>query len=298
MNIENKMRLDQAREMSQGTMAYTPPTIIAQPDPTARVSVEHISLASLPDNWDAQVWFNQYIAKLALGTGSDYQDLAPLPGGNLGTSAQSQILHLKSRGKGPALFMKSLEHKFNFHGVLTQDAKFEYEPHDMESSKMEAELRGMQARAIAALVKALDLPNTGAGTGAGGTESGVGGNGKPSPTPQPDSKDLLTPAERDAWMMRVREVAVQVLNDLGWFPAEYMEHLGIPDVSPSRVVTDSGEGGQAGAKDSDSDPNPYITSLLLAIKAAADAPRERIVVRDPLTNRITGVRDITVETTP
>ena len=71
------------------------------------------------------------IAVLALAFLVDYQEFAPLPGGNLGTSAQSQVLHMKSRGKGPGLFMKLFAHFMNFGGVLPRSVTFEWDEQDV-----------------------------------------------------------------------------------------------------------------------------------------------------------------------
>lgn len=291
--IEDALRLAQVADSDQGLTRYAGPRIIAQPDPTAKAAVETINLASLPDSWDPSVFFNQYVAKLALTFGVDYQDLAPLPGGNLGTSAQSQILHLKSRGKGPGLFMKLMEHKLNFHGVIPRLAKFEYDPHDVESEKEEAELLGMQARAIGGLIQALDLPNlptagpppgTGRGQGQPGrneTSTGAAWSNKVAsemgglPVPE-------TPAEIADWAMRVRRVGIQVLNDMGIISSEYMAELGLTDQSPSRIVTDSGE--------TDPEPTPAVKARDNNLRLAAEVARHLRSI-EPRTRRTTLERD-------
>lgn len=109
---------------------YSDPVIVPTVKADATVSVATLELASLPDGFDAQTEFNLYIALLSMAFLVDYQDFAPLPGGNLGTSNQSEILARKSRGKGPGLFRKIFTHKLNFYGVLGNGVTFTFDEQD------------------------------------------------------------------------------------------------------------------------------------------------------------------------
>lgn len=131
---------------ARGTVRYIQPAIIASLDPTARVSHAQVDLAGLPDGFDEEVWMRWYINQMALAMGSDYQDYAPLPGGNLGTSAQSEVLHLKSRGKGPALFMRMLEQRFNMHGIIPRNVTFSFGEQDVSENLELAKLRMIRAQ--------------------------------------------------------------------------------------------------------------------------------------------------------
>lgn len=138
---------------AEGLTRYIQPLIVPTLDPTSNVGLASIDLASLPDNFDEDTAFKWYIAQLALAFGADYQDFAPLPGGNLGTAQQSEVLHLKGRGKGPALFMQMLEHLFAYQGVLPRNVHFSYGDQDVaesasaaEAKKRRAETREIQIR--------------------------------------------------------------------------------------------------------------------------------------------------------
>lgn len=152
--IQDAVRGAQVNADNRGLARYLIPIIIGSVDPTAAVKVDKIDLASLPDGFDPDVVLRWYIAQLALGFGADYQDFAPLPGGNLGSSAQSVILHQKSRGKGPALFMKGLEYRFNFHGIMPRNVTFRYDEQDAAADMEQAELRKLRAEA-----RSLDVLN-------------------------------------------------------------------------------------------------------------------------------------------
>ena len=125
---------------AQGLTRYTNPIMIGAADPKAQVSKETIELASLPDGFDEEQTFKEYRIQIAMAFQADYQDFAPLPGGNLGTSAQSQMLHMKARGKGAALFMGLVARAMNTY-VLPRNVEFVYEEQDIEAEKEAAEIR-------------------------------------------------------------------------------------------------------------------------------------------------------------
>jgi len=143
--LEDVMRRADENADNQHLTRFIMPVILASLDPEKPVSHVEIPLASLPDNFDFDEELKWYIAQLALGFGRDYQDFAPLPGGNLGTSQQSEILHLKSRGRGPALFMKMLEHAFNFHGVMPRSITFSFAEQDLEAEGDRAKIVRLHA---------------------------------------------------------------------------------------------------------------------------------------------------------
>ena len=131
---------------NKGQYRYIQPLILGSIDPNANVGVETIELASLPDAFDEDTTFRWYVAQIALAFGSDYQDFAPLPGGNLGSGQQSEILHRKTRGKGPGLFMKLIENMMNNTGILPNSVVFSYSEQDVESAQEQARLKGIRAK--------------------------------------------------------------------------------------------------------------------------------------------------------
>lgn len=127
-----KLRYDSA-----GMFRYSMPLLISAVDPKADIGFETLEIASLPDGFDLDVSEKQYTTQLAMAFMTDYQEFAPLPGGNLGTSAQSEILHAKSRGKGPGLFMKLISEAINF-WVLPDDLEFKWDEQDPDADSTEA----------------------------------------------------------------------------------------------------------------------------------------------------------------
>jgi hypothetical protein len=136
-NINDALATHQEQILNQMIYRFSLPIILPGVDPTATLSHIHIDLASLPDNYDEETSMKWYIATLANCFGVDYQDIAPIFSGTLGTSSQSQVLHLKTQGKGPAYFLKSIERLVNT--VIPNNVRFEFLEHDVQSEKDKAE---------------------------------------------------------------------------------------------------------------------------------------------------------------
>jgi hypothetical protein len=131
--IDDAKAWSREQNMNLGLYRYSDPIVIPGLDPTNPVKVDKIDIASLPDNFDEESTYKWYMVQLANAFGMDYQEFAPLPGGNLGSSQQSKIQHQKTQGKGPALIMSKTEHVLNNNGILPETVEFRYLEHDLQS---------------------------------------------------------------------------------------------------------------------------------------------------------------------
>lgn len=132
---------------AQGLQRYMTPAIISSVDPRAEIKHAMIELATLPEGWDEKEALDAYILALSIGFLTDYQEFAPLPGGGLGTSTQSETLHNKARGKGPGLFQRMIARLMNLHGVLPEGVVFEWDEQDAEADEQAARTRAARATA-------------------------------------------------------------------------------------------------------------------------------------------------------
>ncbi len=157
--IQDALRKAQAGADGQGLTRYIQPAIVGGVDPNTPIKNETIELSSLPEGWNEEESMRVYILLLAMAYLTDYQEFAPLPGGNLGTSTQSEVLHMKSKGKGPGLFQKMITRMMN--GVLLPaNVEFEYDEPDLNYRAIEdenAKLRA-EARQIRILSGEIDVP--------------------------------------------------------------------------------------------------------------------------------------------
>lgn len=145
-----KRTKEQANNM--GNMRFIENAILASLDPEKPVSVATVELASLPEGFDEDKMMVWYIGGLALNLGVDYQELAPLPGGGIGSGNQSDILSKKSRGKGPRNWMDSITQSFVNYGVLPRGAKmvFNDKSEQEEAEKQKIRTGAMEEAAMAA----------------------------------------------------------------------------------------------------------------------------------------------------
>ncbi len=157
--ISDAMQEHKDAQVQKGMIRYVLPLVMGSLDPTATISHEQIDLKSLPDGFNFDEAMRWYINQLALGFGADYQDFAPLPGRNLGSSTQSMILHEKSRGRGPALFMKLIEYALNWHGVIPKNVQFRYDEPDVQADTEQAELWKTRSETLSGLVE-VDIIDT------------------------------------------------------------------------------------------------------------------------------------------
>jgi len=124
--INDEMTRGQEEADNQGALRFVLPAIIASLDPEKPVSTATIELASLPDGFDYDQEMQWYISGLALGFGVDYQEFAPLPGGNIGSSSQSEILSRKAKAKGQSTYMKKMIESLKVYGALPRGSEFVY----------------------------------------------------------------------------------------------------------------------------------------------------------------------------
>jgi hypothetical protein len=134
---------------NRGQIRFIEPAILASIDPEKPVSTETIELAAFPDNFDFDEFMRWYIANIALNMGIDYQDLAPLPSGQLGGGTQAEILHRKSSKKGGKFFMEMIQNIFRDYGVIPRPALFQFTEMDMAEELEKAAVLKEKLEAVA-----------------------------------------------------------------------------------------------------------------------------------------------------
>lgn len=144
-NIDDALAIAQEQNLNKGLFRFSLPVIVPGIDPTSPLSHIHIDLASLPDNFNEDTSFKWYVAQLAAAFGVDYQEIAPLMTGNLGSSQQSEIMHLKTRGKGPAVVMGMFESLIN-DGLIPSNVEFVFLEQDLRSESEKADARFTRAK--------------------------------------------------------------------------------------------------------------------------------------------------------
>ena len=147
-DVEQAIEVAMEQQLAEGETLYTRPLVVTTMDSAVPVNTQMVELAGLPDGYSEDEAMKWYIATLALGFGTDYTDLAPLPGGNLGSATQATEMASRARGKGPGAILQQLELGINW-WVLPEGTEFQFISSDAAAERERIEQSGMRARARA-----------------------------------------------------------------------------------------------------------------------------------------------------
>ena len=143
--LESAVTLAKNLADSRGLLRYQPPVILTTVSDKLTANVATLELASLPDGFDRDQQFREYLTLLSLAFLSEYQEFAPLPRGDMGSGAQSETLDQKARLKGAAIWRKNISQMIN--QILPANVTFSFETEDIDESKRRAETSKLQAEA-------------------------------------------------------------------------------------------------------------------------------------------------------
>lgn len=149
--IDDAVKRTLENAANKGSARYVEHAVLASLDPEKPVSVATVDLAGLPQDFNFDQEMQWYISGLALDFGVDYQEFAPLPGGNIGSGAQSNMLARKASGKGPRNWMDSLTNAFTYYGVIPRGAEmiFNDKNEEEEMEKQTVRTKALEEAAIA-----------------------------------------------------------------------------------------------------------------------------------------------------
>jgi hypothetical protein len=99
-------------------------------NPNAKVDVDIKAFSSIPESFDRDKVVSHYVSTLALDFGVDAREFWPISSGALGTASESEIQHLKAKGKGPGEFISTTERRIN--GEADEDTQFAFDTQDIE----------------------------------------------------------------------------------------------------------------------------------------------------------------------
>lgn len=132
--------------------------------PSSSVSVNLTPFSTLPEQFNRKEVVDQYINTIALDFGVDAREFWSLmSGGGLGTAGESEVQHLKAKGKGPGEFISTVERHIN--GELPEDCDFGFDTQDIEE---DANAAAVAKAWVDAFLPLYNLKPAGAGGPGGG----------------------------------------------------------------------------------------------------------------------------------
>jgi len=116
-------------------------------DPAQQADAKFISFSNLPDHFDEAATIENYVNIVALAFGTDPRDLWAIKTGSLGSATESQVQHLKARGKTIGDLIGTIERAINWH-LFPKRVTFHFDNVDSEEDIMVAQLEDAKISAI------------------------------------------------------------------------------------------------------------------------------------------------------
>jgi hypothetical protein len=128
--FQDAVNLWRTQRESDNSLTFPQVLWLIGSQPTTTVSLDFVGFSEIPESFDRQSVITQYISTLAMCFGVDAREFWPISSGALGTSAESEIQHLKAKGKGPGEFISTTERFLNAENE--PDVQFGFDTQDIE----------------------------------------------------------------------------------------------------------------------------------------------------------------------
>lgn len=134
--FQTALKLWQAKRQQDKSLTFPQVLWLLGSQPNVEVKVAMTSFSQLPEQFDRRTVVDQYVATVAMCFGVDAREFWPISSGALGTSSETEIQHLKAKGKGPGEFVSETERQIN--GEADEDTQFGYDTQDIEEDQAAA----------------------------------------------------------------------------------------------------------------------------------------------------------------
>lgn len=104
--------------------------------PNSVVKVDFVGFSQLPESFDRQTVIQQYINTLALDFGVDTREFWAISSGALGTASETEVQHMKAKGKGHGEYITLTERILN--DEMPDGVEFGYDTQDIEEDETAA----------------------------------------------------------------------------------------------------------------------------------------------------------------
>lgn len=128
--FQDALKLWNVAREADSSLTYPQVLWLVGSQPGAKVNLDFVGFSQMPESFDRQTVVTQYVSTLALCFGVDAREFWPISSGALGTSSESEIQHLKAKGKGPGEFISTVERHLN--AELDEETHFGFDTQDIE----------------------------------------------------------------------------------------------------------------------------------------------------------------------
>lgn len=150
--FKNAIKLWQSERRKNNSLTFPQVLWLVGSTPQTKVGLDMIGFSQLPESFERKDVVTQYINTLALDFGVDVREFWPVTGSSLGTASESEIQHMKAKGKGPGEFISIVERQLN--AEFPETVHFGFDTQDIGEDKIAAEVAKMWIDAYLPLTKA------------------------------------------------------------------------------------------------------------------------------------------------
>jgi hypothetical protein len=148
--FQQAIQLWKAARESRNSLTFPQVLWLVGSNPGAKVSVSIESFSALPESFDRETVVTHYVNTLALCFGMDAREFWTMSSAALGTAAETEMQHLKARGKGGGEFITLVESKIN--AELPEGVVFRFDTQDIEEDMTSAKVAEAWINALIKLV--------------------------------------------------------------------------------------------------------------------------------------------------
>lgn len=130
------VRLWQAQRLQDNSLTFPQVLWLIGSQPNTEVKINFQGFSQIPESFNRQEVVTHYVSTLALDFGVDAREFWPISSGSLGTASESEIQHLKAKGKGPGEYITTTERHIN--GELPDGVDFVFDTQDIEEDSVAA----------------------------------------------------------------------------------------------------------------------------------------------------------------
>lgn len=131
--FQDALNLWRAQRESDNSLTFPQVLWLIGSQPNTAVDLEFVGFSEIPESFDREAVITHYVSTLALDFGVDAREFWPISSGALGTASESEIQHLKAKGKGPGEFISTTERFIN--AELDEDTQFGFDTQDIEEDQ-------------------------------------------------------------------------------------------------------------------------------------------------------------------
>jgi hypothetical protein len=182
VEFKNALKLWQIERKNNKSLTFPQVLWLIGSQPQTQVNLEMIGFSQLPESFDRESVVSQYINTLALDFGVDVREFWPVSSSSLGTASESEIQHMKAKGKGPGEFISVLERSLN--AEFPETIHFQFDTQDIGEDKIAAEVAKMWIEAYLPLTKAGAMMGSPGGAMASGSVTTPASRGNAAQQPQ------------------------------------------------------------------------------------------------------------------